>query len=64
MLYFRYLLSNIHGERNQKVMNDEIKRQLVYGMLSLVLSAFATWLASYLTNKILGEAPQIPESKI
>jgi hypothetical protein len=45
-------------------MNDEIKRQLVYGMLSLVLSAFATWLASYLTNKILGEAPQIPEPKI
>jgi hypothetical protein len=36
-------------------MNDETKRRLVYGLLSLVLSALATRLALYLTNKLLGE---------
>ena len=36
-------------------MNDETKRRLVYGVLSLVLSALATRLALYLTNKLLGE---------
>ncbi len=36
-------------------MDDETKRQLVYGLLSLILGAIATRLAMYLTNKILGE---------
>lgn len=36
-------------------MDDDIKRRLVYGLLSLVLSAIATRLAVYLTNRILGE---------
>jgi hypothetical protein len=36
-------------------MDDEMKRRLVYGLLSLVLSALATRVALYLTNKILGE---------
>jgi|FLYN01.1.fsa_nt_gi hypothetical protein len=36
-------------------MSDEMKRRLLYGLLSLVLSALATRLALYLTNKILGE---------
>jgi hypothetical protein len=36
-------------------MDDEMKRKLLYGMLSIVLSALATRLALYLTNKILGE---------
>jgi hypothetical protein len=36
-------------------MDDEMKRRLLYGMLSIVLSALATRLALYLTNKILGE---------
>jgi hypothetical protein len=36
-------------------MDDEMKRRLLYGLLSLVLSALATRLALYLTNKILGE---------
>lgn len=36
-------------------MNDDLKRRLLYGVLSLVLSALATRLALYLTNKILGE---------
>ncbi len=39
-------------------MNDETKRRLVYGVLSLVLSALATRLALYLTNKLLGEEDQ------
>ncbi len=36
-------------------MEDDVKRRLVYGLLSLVLSALATRLALYLTNKILGD---------
>jgi len=36
-------------------MDDEMKRRLLYGMLSIVLSALATRLALYLTNKILVE---------
>lgn len=36
-------------------MDDDMKRRLVYGLLSLALSALATRLALYLTNKILGE---------
>lgn len=40
-------------------MDDDLKRRLVYGILSLVLSSLAAWLASYLTKKILGE----PEKK-
>jgi uncharacterized membrane-anchored protein len=36
-------------------MNDDTRRRLVYGLLSLVLSALATRLALYLTNKLLGE---------
>ncbi len=37
----------------------DLKRQLVHGMLSLVLGALAAWAANYLTKKILGE----PEEK-
>jgi hypothetical protein len=36
-------------------MDDEMKRRLVYGLLSLVLGALAARLALYLTNKLLGE---------
>jgi hypothetical protein len=36
-------------------MDTDLKRRLVYGVLSLVLSSLAAWLASYLTNKLLGE---------
>ncbi|NOK59277.1 MAG: hypothetical protein GFH27_549283n264 [Chloroflexi bacterium AL-W] len=35
-------------------MDDEMKRRLVYGILSLILSTLATRLALYLTDKILG----------
>jgi hypothetical protein len=37
------------------VMDDDTKRRLVYGLLSLILGAIATRLAMYLTNRILGE---------
>ena len=40
-------------------MEDDLKRRLVYGLLSLALGALATRVAVYLTNKILGE----PDSK-
>jgi hypothetical protein len=36
-------------------MDYETKRRLVYGLLSLVLSALATRVALFLTNKIIGE---------
>jgi len=37
------------------MLDDDAKRRLLYGLLSLVLTAIATRLAVYLTNKILGE---------
>ncbi len=36
-------------------MEADLKRRLVFGMLSLALGALATRLALYLTNKLLGE---------
>lgn len=36
-------------------MEEDAKRRIVYGLLSLVLSIAATRLALFLTNKILGE---------
>ncbi len=36
-------------------MDEDVKRRLLYGMLSLVLGVLATRLALYLTNRILGE---------
>lgn len=36
-------------------MDDDTKRRMVYGLISLILSAIATRLAVYITNKILGE---------
>jgi len=36
-------------------MNDDLKRRIVYGLLSLALSLIATRLALYLTDKILGK---------
>ena len=36
-------------------MDDEMKRRIVYGLLSLALSALATRLALFITNKLLGE---------
>jgi uncharacterized membrane-anchored protein len=36
-------------------MEQDTKRQLVYGLISLVLVAVANRLAMYITNKLLGE---------
>jgi hypothetical protein len=36
----------------------DLKRQLIYSILSLVLSSLAAWLAGYITEKIVGDPPQ------
>ena len=36
-------------------MNDDLKRRIVYGLLSLALSLLATRLALYLTDMLLGK---------
>jgi hypothetical protein len=36
-------------------MDADLKRRLIQGILNLVLTSLAAWLAVYLTNKILGE---------
>lgn len=36
-------------------MEEDVKRRLVYGALSLVLGILATRLALFITNKLLGE---------
>ena len=35
-------------------MDDDTTRRLMKGILTLVLTTMATWLASYLTDRILG----------
>ena len=35
-------------------MDEDVTRRLVRGILTLVLTTVATWLAGYLTNRILG----------
>ncbi len=35
-------------------MDEDVTRRLVKGILALVLSTIATWLAGYLTDRILG----------
>lgn len=37
-------------------MEEDLRRKLVYGLLNLALGLAAAWLATYLTNKILGKA--------
>lgn len=36
-------------------MDDDTRRRMVHGLISLVLSLLAARLALYITNKILGE---------
>lgn len=40
-------------------MDDDLKRRIVHGVLSLVLSSLAAWLAVYLTNKLLGKPEEL-----
>jgi len=42
-------------------MNDASMRRLVEGMLTLLLTALATWLAAYLTRRLLGPEPEEEE---
>ena len=35
-------------------MDEDVTRRLVRGILTLVLTTLATWLAGYLTNRLLG----------
>jgi hypothetical protein len=37
-------------------MDDETMHRLVEGILTLILTTLATWLAAYLTRKLLGSA--------
>jgi hypothetical protein len=64
MCYTRTKADRIIGTVEEQIerickMEDDIKRRMVYGVLSLILSSLAAWLASYLTNKLLGD----PEEK-
>ena len=35
-------------------MDEDVTRRLVHGILVLLLTTLATWLAGYITNKLLG----------
>lgn len=39
-------------------MDDDMRRRMVHGLINLALGLAAAWLATYLTNKILG-SPQV-----
>ncbi len=54
-VYFRHDVPAVRKDTWVPMMDDETKRRLVYGLLSLILGAIATRLAMYLTNRILGE---------
>ena len=41
-------------------LDDDLRRRMVHGLINLMLSLAAAWLATYLTNKILG-APEEPK---
>lgn len=43
-------------------MDEETTRRLVKGILTLALTTLATWLAGYLTNRILGPEPELEEA--
>jgi len=38
-------------------MDQDVTRRMVKGILALVLTSLATWLAGYLTDRILGPEP-------
>jgi predicted alpha/beta hydrolase len=40
-------------------MDDELQRRFIHGMLTLVLGLLTAWLATYLTNKLLGEPRKV-----
>ncbi len=38
-------------------MDQDVTRRLVKGILALILTTLATWLAGYLTDRLLGPEP-------
>ncbi len=40
------------------IVEDETRRRIVYGLLSMALGLLAAKLAQYLTDRILGPAPE------
>lgn len=45
-------------------MDDDVIRRMLKGLLTLALTSVATWLAVYITNKILGpeDLPELEEA--
>jgi hypothetical protein len=43
-------------------MNEDVTRRLVKGILTLALTTLATWLAAYLTNRLLGPEEESEEA--
>ncbi|HKP53255.1 MAG TPA: hypothetical protein VJ183_11460 [Chloroflexia bacterium] len=45
-------------------MDEDVIRKMIKGILTLALTTIATWLAAYITNKILGpeELPELEEA--
>jgi hypothetical protein len=41
-------------------MDDDLRRRMIHGLISLALSLAAAWLATYITNKILG-TPEVKQ---
>jgi hypothetical protein len=35
-------------------LEDDLRRRMIHGLINLALGLAAAWLATYLTNKILG----------
>jgi hypothetical protein len=42
-------------------MDEDVTRKLVKGILTLLLTTMATWLAAYITNRILGPEEELDE---
>lgn len=42
-------------------MEQDLKRQLVYGLLNLLLGLLAAWLAKVLTDRLLGNPKEKPK---
>jgi hypothetical protein len=43
-------------------MDEDVTRRLVKGVLTLLLTTMATWLASYLTDRLLGPPEELEEA--
>jgi hypothetical protein len=55
-------MPNIINESRYHNMDEDVMRRLVKGILALMLTTLATWLAGYLTDKLLGPPEQLEEA--